>query len=962
MQSLKAFFQQTDMGAEASLPSSKVHPSIDLEASFSYGSDEEEDGRTSSLKQNQQHSSFRLNIRKGIKSNNSVDGTASRDDEMNGASIRDQPSPLSRREKLKRSTKVISNNKEAQLQLQLLNSASHESSNGKDYYSSSWRSKNVNFKNVDFVDEDGMTSSQRSDGSNTASTEESSDPDKAAEYQELKTISSSMKETLDDDRYFVRASTGLSVKNSTSTNEKKKISEKTIQKQFSGCVDIINTGEWHLLLRNIQVMPVLLSFQSPKHGKKTLFHIVASKKENIPAKVLQSLIAGSIEGLQKPDSQGNLPLHYAASVSRSEVRVNAFLRAWKGAASARNIDGDLPLHVSVWTGSSNVNIVSTLLKCLPSALITPNDVGATPLHLACCGTSSSHHVVRHLLEVHEEMEFPVNTNDISGNSPLHVAIKTCAPIKVLEAFKEISGDESFHLRSSEGMNAFQVALSAKRPDPSIVYYLSEISVGFIKSAMPDGKMPALVAAQKKMPSPLVKKLILADLPVHLGTQNMRELTNVGLRTHGYTWWHMATKHGEYATVFDEILAHLANIQEICALAQESDPDGYSCLFQKCESSIRNVFKKHLKLGDRYEVIATFRCLIEDGLLKVCALDWGDRIGWEEMAGTNKDPHMVQNGYIEVAPDTNDSTEVVFYSHPQREVVLHCCVKDSDQYDKLEQEMDARRRFNFSHLDTQRIYNVHTFEARKIGCVGEMLCVSFERPLLTLADVFDTSRFRKRKNDAWTRKTINLLKRLAQVINYFHSVGYIHGHINPKTLAKFVGSNNWKLMDLRHAVPIGSSMRDAELHLGCPPETVSSSSLGNASRDMMPSVSFDDNFTKTKTINYSVSMDELRSPCPSFSPEQCVADPSWDIFSFGLIMGQLILGQSMVCLPNFEHSRDAHLKKLHQFDDEALKKIGDGARRVSNWKAADLLISCLQVLPEDRPKDMEEVLAHAYFRP
>ncbi len=330
------------------------------------------------------------------------------------------------------------------------------------------------------------------------------------------------------------------------------------------------------------------------------------------------------------------------------------------------------------------------------------------------------------------MSYPAHSSDVNGNSPLHVAIKTRAPIKVLEAFKENLGESPFQLVNEQGMNSVHIALVGNNPDVDTVYYLCHVSLKMIKVPLPDGTMPALLAAQKDMPHPLVKKLLLADMPVLFGTQNFRELNDVVLRTHSYSWWHMATLHGDYAPIFDDILTHLASLQEVCALAQEANPDGFFCLFEKANANIRNVFKKNLKFGDRYEVIATFRCLIRDGLLKVCALDWGDRIGWEELC-SNNDPHMVENGYIAVTSEGHE-TEVVYYAHPQREVVLHCCVKDSDQYDKLLEEMYARRKYNFSHLDSQRIYNVHTFDAKKIGCVGEMLCVSFERPLLTLSDV------------------------------------------------------------------------------------------------------------------------------------------------------------------------------------------------------------------------------------
>ena len=98
----------------------------------------------------------------------------------------------------------------------------------------------------------------------------------------------------------------------------------------------------------------------------------------------------------------------------------------------------------------------------------------------------------------------------------------------------------------------------------------------------------------------------------------------------------------------------------------------------------------------------------------------------------------------------------------------------------------------------------------------------------------------------------------------------------------------------------------------------------------------------------------------FVPGDCVAMPAWDIFSFGLIMGQLVLGQSMVLLPNFEQASDAHMKNLYNFNDGTLKKIHAAAVKHTGKKAADLLFKCLQPNPQDRPKSMKEILEDKYF--
>ena len=590
------------------------------------------------------------------------------------------------------------------------------------------------------------------------------------------------------------------------------------------------------------------------------------------------------------------------------------------------------------------------------------------MHLATCGENASAEIVMALLEKHDELDYPIGSIDVSGNAAIHIAIKTRAPVKVLQSFKIVFGNEPFYKVDADDRSALQIAISMKDIDPAIVFFLSYAAPLTAKVPLPrtGGIMPAVYAAQKEMPDYVVKQLLLSDMPIHFLQHDRAELAPVVLRTHKFSWWTIATRFPKYASVLDDILVNQASLHETVLLAQETDMEGFGCLYESAVGQVKTAFKNNLLFGERYEVIAMSRAIVQDSLLKVCALDWGDRIAWEENGAKEKvstsfkdDGHATTRAKL--SNENENEIEIVYntYTKVQREVVLHCCVKGSDAYYDLMDEMESRRKIHFDRDMSQRLFNVHTFEAKKIGCVGEMSCFSFERPLLTLQDVFDTSRFRRRKNRAWARKSWSLLKRLAEVLDYFHSVGYVHGHVETETIAKFNGSNNWKLTDMRHTTKIGSPM-SGDLRAGAPPESISSSSLVmSPSSDRLKAISFDEDFNRTKTINYSVSLDE-DGPSLEFDPEHCVADPSWDIYLFGLVMGQLILGQSMVLLPNFEKAADAHLKNLNHFNYDQLLKIQVAAKKVTGRKASTLLGRCLQPAPEDRPRSMSEILKDPYF--
>ena len=58
-----------------------------------------------------------------------------------------------------------------------------------------------------------------------------------------------------------------------------------------------------------------------------------------------------------------------------------------------------------------------------------------------------------------------------------------------------------------------------------------------------------------------------------------------------------------------------------------------------------------------------------------------------------------------------------------------------------------------------------------------------------------------------------------MLQWFHQAGYVHGYVEPEFIAKFAGSNNWKLTDMRHTTKIGEYM-SGDIRKGVPPESIS----------------------------------------------------------------------------------------------------------------------------------------------
>ncbi len=122
--------------------------------------------------------------------------------------------------------------------------------------------------------------------------------------------------------------------------------------------------------------------------------------------------------------------------------------------------------------------------------------------------------------------------------------------------------------------------------------------------------------------------------------------------------------------------------------------------------------------------------------------------------------------------------------------------------------------------------------------------------------------------------------------------------------------------MRRTTKIGKRMC-GDLRYGAPPESVRVSKEKGVVEGVKKLVSFDENFVPGDVSSEKEDESETMKPL-EFCPQECKASTSWDIWSFGLIMGQLVLGQSMVLMPNIEKATDAHLKNLHQYDDAAVK--------------------------------------------
>eukprot|EP00977_Amphora_coffeiformis_P024868 scaffold17426_cov170-Amphora_coffeaeformis.AAC.1 len=92
--------------------------------------------------------------------------------------------------------------------------------------------------------------------------------------------------------------------------------------------------------------------------------------------------------------------------------------------------GRRPLHLACADDAPAV-VVQALMKAYPAAATMVGTTGMTPLHLTCSSDHASVHVVRVLLEQGEEAQCKIQ--DLDGDTPLHAAARSGAPLEVLKA-------------------------------------------------------------------------------------------------------------------------------------------------------------------------------------------------------------------------------------------------------------------------------------------------------------------------------------------------------------------------------------------------------------------------------------------------------------------------------------------------------------------------------------------------
>ncbi len=117
--------------------------------------------------------------------------------------------------------------------------------------------------------------------------------------------------------------------------------------------------------------------------------------------------------------------------------------------------------------------------------------------------------------------------------------------------------------------------------------------------------------------------------------------------------------------------------------------------------------------------------------------------------------------------------------------------------------------------------------------------------------------------------------------------------------------------------------------------------------------------RQRQLQQKRAQESIKVELPRFTPEKVMASALWDVWSFGLIMAEAIIGKSP-SLPSSAKTDEEFLDKLSKFNDVQLSVVCEEVNESGGQLAADLVARLLNPKPQQRIASMEMALKHKYF--
>jgi serine/threonine protein kinase len=189
---------------------------------------------------------------------------------------------------------------------------------------------------------------------------------------------------------------------------------------------------------------------------------------------------------------------------------------------------------------------------------------------------------------------------------------------------------------------------------------------------------------------------------------------------------------------------------------------------------------------------------------------------------------------------------------------------------------------------------------------------------------------------YAAKICSVLRLVGKALKHLHSSGIVHGNICKETCGKF--DESWKLLGRLDVQVAGEPFDPSRFRQSFPPESLELLEQSGAVYD-----------SDDAPVSFRTTL---------------TADPSIDIWSFGQVCYESLVGKPLV---EFDRTKSpsndvASLLQIMEWDQSNMERVFTELLESGiEESGAELITSCLFPKPQDRPANMDEILEHRFWR-
>lgn len=714
---------------------------------------------------------------------------------------------------------------------------------------------------------------------------------------------------------------------------------------------LINANPWLMEMTDVRTEQYLVHSLALYGGKNNHDEDVDGVRNN-PTPVSNDLVRDMIDHfpsvMHKLDNEGNLPLHMAAASSNIAMIMEVRNR-FPGAASVQNHDGLLPLHLAVMSCalfSAGEEAVRLILDMFPGSVYVRDNDGNTPLHIVAgtlrgdIGVDIIYQLTSACIEVARNSPIVLKENFANAKKPKDLDDDASALTSTTELTTDFShrGDvppsscfcttknskgETPLTRAIKSSAGWQVIEALLNVDTANAAALDKNSAGqnTLHLALDSRFCDAAVVLSilKSAPSSVSVPDGSGNLPIQLASKNSLQneiilaiaiidlpidlgIKDEAIMRSGYggSWWFLLCESNDrYVDIVKEILSLCSHPQKMAlCLTKSGNRIAVACATPLCQMELR----KSLRFMGRFEFVSGEKNTrkISNRAKEFDALDY------------------------HASPDQG------------KKVTLLCYVDsmdfDFDNEHLLRSSLDTTFVEEFDHFD------VTDLDDNAPHGIPLKCCVSIEKAKMTLARVvagMPRNHEYRSNTDLLARyygKVKSVMHQICKALSHLHENGIVHGCVDSHHVGKFLES--WKITGIIGSVVIGENIGLDRLGLHSPPETfIRSAPSGTGS-------------IRNTNTPFEMSLK---------------AEPTVDIWSFGKLLYEVIMGESLLSLflDNDDESMSANF--ISRWSTVCLDILSNELLEAGVGSSGlDLIVSCLAPTKEDRPATMSIVLQHPFW--